>query len=256
MTEVLQGSADGYYYDGYDAAGRVTSGRQITTAAGATQSYSMNYKYDLLAGNLTSQTYPSNKEYRTNFDNAGRVASVSRYNSGVFDKTYVSQFSFAAHGAVAAMTFGNNLVDKTEFNSRLQPTFIKLGTISNPTSLLQLGYTYSTPGQPNNNGNVLTQTITAPTTGGGTATMSQSYDYDAVNRLSTASETGAWSQIRKRQLENQRAELTEYAKTLASDIKKGVLTSKEAIDKFYDKAKELTGKSELSPILWTRNRLC
>jgi len=28
------------------------------------------------------------------------------------------------------------LQDKTKFNSRLQPTFIKLGTTSNPTSLL------------------------------------------------------------------------------------------------------------------------
>jgi len=53
VSEVLQGSTDGYYYDGYDAAGRVTSSHQITTAAGAAQSYSMSYKYDL-AGNLTS----------------------------------------------------------------------------------------------------------------------------------------------------------------------------------------------------------
>ena len=146
------------------------SPRQITTAASAAQSYSMSYKYDL-AGNLTSQTYPSNKEYRTNYDNAGLVASVSRYNTGVFDKTYASQFSYASHGAVAAMTLGNNLVDKTEFNGRLQPTFIKLGTIGNPTSVLQLGYTYNTVGQANNNGNVLTQTITAPKTKSGTGNL-------------------------------------------------------------------------------------
>jgi RHS repeat-associated protein len=55
--------------------------------------------------------------------------------------------------------------------------------------------------------------------------------------------------IRKRKLETQRAQLTEYAKTLAADIKKGKLTSKEAIDKFHDKAMELTGKNTASALL-------
>jgi len=41
----------------------------------------------------------------------------------------------------------------------------------------------------NNNGNVVTQTITI-----GATVMSQSYGYDAVNRLTSATETGAWTQ--------------------------------------------------------------
>jgi RHS repeat-associated protein len=55
--------------------------------------------------------------------------------------------------------------------------------------------------------------------------------------------------IRKRKLEYERALLTQYAKTLAADIKKGKLSSKEAIDKFYDKAMELTGKNAASALL-------
>ena len=160
VSEVLQGTTDGNYYDGYDAAGRVTASHQVTTAGGSAQSYSLSYKYDL-ARNLTSQTYPSNKEYRTNYDNAGRVSGVSRYNTGVFDKSYGSQFSYSAHGAVSAMTLGNNLIEKTAYNERLQPTQIKLGTPGSPSSALQLDYTYNTTGQANNNGNVRTQTITA-----------------------------------------------------------------------------------------------
>ena len=100
--------------------GRVTADRQITTSRTA-NSYSMSYGYDL-AGNLTSQTYPSGKEYRTSYDNAGRVDGVSRYISSVLDKTYASGFSYMPHGAAGSMTLGNNLIEKTTFNGRLQPT--------------------------------------------------------------------------------------------------------------------------------------
>ena len=55
--------------------------------------------------------------------------------------------------------------------------------------------------------------------------------------------------IRKRKLENQRAQLTDYAKDLAADIKKGKLTSKDAIDKFFNKAKDLTGNNTASALL-------
>ncbi len=55
--------------------------------------------------------------------------------------------------------------------------------------------------------------------------------------------------IRKRKLENQRAQLTDYAKELARDIKKGKLSSKDAIDKFFDKAKDLTGNNTASALL-------
>jgi RHS repeat-associated protein len=56
---------------------------------------------------------------------------------------------------------------------------------------LQLDYTYinSNSNIHDNNGNVLTQTITI-----GPTVLSQSYAYDALNRLQTATESGAWTQ--------------------------------------------------------------
>jgi YD repeat-containing protein len=53
--------------------------------------------------------------------------------------------------------------------------------------MLQLDYGYGATNA--NNGNVLTQTITI-----GATVMTQSYSYDALNRLSSASEGPAWSQ--------------------------------------------------------------
>lgn len=47
-------------------------------------------------------------------------------------------------------------------------------------------------------------------------------------------------EIKKRKLEEQRKQLTQYAKDLAKQVKEGKLTSKEAIDKFFAKAQDLT----------------
>jgi len=71
--------------------------------------------------------------------------------------------------------------------ARLQPTAIGLGATQGSSSLLDLSFVYGTTA---NNGNLLTQTITAP----GLAALTQTYSYDNVNRLDVATETPAsWS---------------------------------------------------------------
>jgi hypothetical protein len=71
----------------------------------------------------------------------------------------------------------------------LQPVEIKLGTGSQPESVLKLNYSY---GAADNNGNVKSQTITVPTVGAVTGfTATQSYEYDPLNRLRMAQETSA-----------------------------------------------------------------
>ncbi len=47
--------------------------------------------------------------------------------------------------------------------------------------------------------------------------------------------------IQQRKLENQRAQLADYGRTLVADIKAGKLSSKEAMNRFFDKAMALTG---------------
>ena len=154
------------------------------------QNYGFGYAYDL-AGEMTSETYPSGRVITTAYDASGRISSINGQKAGEGNKTYASQFSYAAHGAVASMALGNNLVEKADFNTRLQPTFIKLGTTSNPTSALQLGYEYTSTCQTANNGNVLKQTITAPG-----LSLTQTYCYDSLNRLASANENSgsSWTQ--------------------------------------------------------------
>jgi RHS repeat-associated protein len=81
------------------------------------------------------------------------------------------------------MRLGNGRFESTQFNSRLQPTQIALGTSATNTSLLKLNYDYGTT---DNNGNVKSQTITVP---GMSHPHIQTYTYDELNRLKSAVET-------------------------------------------------------------------
>lgn len=186
VSVMLHGSTDGNYYDGYDEVGKLTGSHQITDS----QSYSFTYAYNL-AGGMTKEVYPSGREIRTSYDNAGRVAGVKNQASGLYyagaaSSDTANRIQYTAHGAMNVMKLGNGKWEHTGFNGRLQPLQIGLGTSSGDSSLLQLDYTY---GSTNNNGNVQTQTITV-----GATVMSQSYTYDNLNRLWTATEAGAWSQ--------------------------------------------------------------
>jgi hypothetical protein len=99
---------------------------------------------------------------------AGRVTKVEQPNI----KVYADTFVYAAQGAVASLHLSNGLFEHTNFNNRLQPTQIGLGTSARDSSTLKLDYTYGTS---NNNGNLQSQTITTPD-----LTVTQSYTYDAL----------------------------------------------------------------------------
>ena len=98
------------------------------------------------------------------------------------------------------MQLGNGRWESTQFNRRLQPTQIALGTVQNGTDKLKLDFEYGTlntgTGQViagTNNGNIGKQTITVPTeTRGGTTynsfSATQYYIYDSLNRIQIASE--------------------------------------------------------------------
>ena len=187
MAVTYAGTSAGNY-TGYDQLGRVTSSYQQTDS----QNYPFTYGYNL-ASAMTSETYPSGRVVQTEYDPAGRTAGVKNqsatwYYAGAVASDATNRIQYAPHGAVSAMKLGNGKWDHTAFNNRLQPTQIGLGTSGTDSSLLKLDYTYGTT---DNNGNLLTQKITI-----GTTVMTDSFGYDSLNRLISASETGAasWSQ--------------------------------------------------------------
>ena len=185
----ISSSVSATNYTAYDALGRTTAGNQVTDG----QTYSMSYSYN--RANQTSMTYPSGRVITTEYDPAGRMAGVKDQQSGVFyagalgtDAT--NRMQYAAHGAVAVMKLGNGLWEHRDYNSRLQPAFIGLGTSSTDSSTLGLTYNYGTS---NNNGNL--QTVTYA---GGGLSYTQTFGYDQLNRLTTSVESGSsWSQTNK-----------------------------------------------------------
>jgi RHS repeat-associated protein len=181
-------------YTTYDALGRVRGSSQLTDGV----TYPMpDYKYNL-AGALISEQYPSGRIVQTEYDAAGRVAGVKNQATDLYytggDPGVVNNpevISYTASGATLQAKLGNGLWERASFNSRLQPTQLWLGTPTTNTLTLQLDYTYGTD-DTHNNGNVRSQTITAP----GMSAVAQSYTYDKLNRLSTAQEAGqqGWTQ--------------------------------------------------------------
>jgi RHS repeat-associated protein len=188
LVAVNYGGTSAGNYTGYDRLGRANVSVQQTDS----QNYRFTYGYNL-ATEMTTESYPSGRAITTGYDVAGRILQLGGTKTGEQPRTYASQFTYSAHGAVVAMQLGNNKWEHTSFNTRLQPTLIGLGTSSSDSSILRLDYGYGTT---TNNGNVLTQTITAPQIPSGNLVLTQTYTYDALNRLLTAGENGSpsWSQ--------------------------------------------------------------
>jgi RHS repeat-associated protein len=174
-------------YTAYDALGRVTASKQTTQgidyAFGVSNSQP-GYRYNL-GGGLKEMTYPSGRVVTTTYDTAGRAATISG-QKGVTSASYVTAADYAPHGTLTRMDLGNGLRESSAFNSRLQPSSIGSTRISNSAVVLNLALNW---GSTNNNGNLMGQTINA-----GGPVYTQSYTYDALNRLKTAAETGNWSQ--------------------------------------------------------------
>jgi RHS repeat-associated protein len=191
LTQVRSEGSSGitiYNYTAFDNVGRVTAASQTTDGV----TYSMpEYKYDL-AGNITSETYPSGRVVETQYDTAGRVAGIRKSAGDYYaggDPSVANNLNviaYAAHGGMAAERLGNGLWERTDYNNRFQPEHIRLGAAGAENSVLQLDYGYGGTG---NNGNLTNQNITVPASGTqpGLA-AAQVYSYDALNRLESARE--------------------------------------------------------------------
>ncbi len=176
----------------YQWAGKPTSNTQSTNG---TTYPALMYGYDL-ALEQTSLTFPSGRVQTTNYDNGGRVSSATAVYNAI-PTTYSTSYAYFPNGALTNVTLGPSAqVQQYCQNSRLQISGVRLSaahgaTQNNCTSsndLLNLSLTYGAAN--GNNGNLTTEQILKP------LNTSETFTYDAYNRISTASEgTGpAWSQ--------------------------------------------------------------
>ena len=135
-------------------------------------------------------TYPSGRQVNYVLDAADRVTTVQNITG---NGNYAT-LNYKASGAVNAMTTGNGVTQTFSWNDRVQPTGLAV-TGSGQTSLLTLGFFPCASGATScttgNNGNLQSQTIALPG-----LSMTQSYSYDHLSRLTGAAETGGagWTQ--------------------------------------------------------------
>ena len=176
-------------YKSYDALGRVTSMSQ--TIAGHPDTFSFAATY-YLNDALESQTYPSGRMVTYDVDDAGRVEDVSDGTTTYADIPATAGHAYAPDGRLQRMKLGNNLWETRDYHTPGTPTLLKLVTPDEMTMLpgaieqVALGYNYSGTA---NNGNLMSHTITRP---GRTQPWTQTFTYDAANRLETARETGGY----------------------------------------------------------------
>jgi len=187
---VTYGGGSAGTYRGYDQMGRVLRHYQRTD--------SVNYLVEATYyanGSVKNETYPSvpgagdRRVVSYTNDSAGRMASLSSSATSYAPTASVSGVDYASHNGLKAETYGNGLIHAINYNNRLQPSEIKLGTSGTPTSVVGLTYNYGTN---TNNGNV--QSIAYS---GGGLSYTQSFGYDALNRLTTSQEANggtSWSQ--------------------------------------------------------------
>jgi RHS repeat-associated protein len=185
-------------YPVYDERGRILESHQTFTgiaANGEPVKFEFQYSYDL-AGHVTSTELPSGRTIHTAWSSGGRALHVS----GVRGQTMTNYFAsaaapalYAAHGALREAQWGNGLWERWEYlPERLQPWRVRMGSQTQASSRGEWQFAYCEGSWglscASNNGNLVGQQIQP-------ANVTQAYSFDALNRISTASESGGgWSE--------------------------------------------------------------
>jgi RHS repeat-associated protein len=175
----------------FDNLGRALTYQQITDG----QTYISSYQYNL-AGALVSETYPSGRQVKYDYNADGDLSRVWG-QVGQNQRTYANSFSYTASSAVSSMQLGNGRWETAKFNSRLQVTELGLGNSSADASLWKVNLDYGeidVNGNLNtakNSGNIAKQTLTVS---GMPNPLVQTYKYDSLDRLTEAKETSGGTQ--------------------------------------------------------------
>ncbi len=194
LTRVSSSVSDSRYTE-FDIVGRLKQYQQITDGVTYTSKYAYN-----LSGALVEEEYPSGRVVKNVLDATGNFSLVqSKKDTAAGFWNYAQHFTYNAAGAVTKVQLGNGLWETAQLNSRLQSTQLGLGTVATGANLWKVDYefgelqTNGTVDASKNSGNIAQQTLTVPGT-----SFVQSYEYDSLQRLTTAVEkTGSttnWSQ--------------------------------------------------------------
>ena len=192
----------------YDPMGRVQDSWQCTPYnCSSSTIWNLHYNYDL-AGDVTSWTHPAGFTVTNQINSAQQITQISQspYDNASYPQYLATSITYTSFGSIS--TLGNGCVpsgsctqgqDSYDYNNRLQPVRIRLGTSINTAANYCLVYNYYAASNPTscavpaagtgNNGSVMGyyyQDTTNPSLG-----HAATYGYDSLNRLTSAVATGS-----------------------------------------------------------------
>jgi RHS repeat-associated protein len=180
----------------YDTIGRMASVQRTFT--GNSNTYTTSYEYNAI-NQVKSVTYPSLKKVQATYDSRGRLNKLDKYSGTQIQSTYLSGMLYNTAGQVTDYTFGNTVAEHFDYSAdRLQLT--KQTATKSSNILLRLNYNYQAAAGESGTGTTAGNTgqlmgivdlIGQPSQINGQG-RTQSFTYDNVGRLKTATGWGAW----------------------------------------------------------------
>jgi RHS repeat-associated protein len=146
-------------------------------------SYPVTYQYDVTS-RVTQLTYPDSMQILYDYDDLNRITEIKRYIDGQNDEILFDNTQYDVENLLTQFDYGNDIQATYTYDSRDRPLTIDVK--DGVTSLLDLDYTYD------NNSNI-TQLINGwRDTNSTWHSETESYSYDGLDRLTSASCT-FWS---------------------------------------------------------------
>ncbi len=158
----------------YDELGRTAT--TAKTIDGTTSTTTNSYDRQ---NNLTLITHPDTTKQEFTFGTAGRVASVVWRNAAGTATTLVSAVTYAPHGAVDTVTYGNGVSTAYDYDETDLYRLYNKTTTKGGTQFQDFTYTYDPSGN-------ITAIVDAPTI---YAQVSHVMTYDDLHRLTQAAAT-------------------------------------------------------------------
>jgi RHS repeat-associated protein len=163
----------------YDCWNRLTS----ETRHISQDTLAVTYLYDV-ANRLTKLTYPDNTQILYSYDDLNRITEIKRYVDGENDEILLDNVQYNTESLLIQFDFGNDLRSTFTYDSRHR--FLTIDLKDGETSYLDLDYTYD------NNSNIIQLTNGWKDTTSTWHSQTESYNYDGLDRLTSAS-CNSWS---------------------------------------------------------------
>jgi RHS repeat-associated protein len=170
LTSLTDQAGSGSY--NYDALGRISSEQR--TIAGITKALSYTYNLD---NSVASLTYPSGAVVTYTPIAAGQMLSAIDTGNRI---SYVTGATYAPDNQLTGFVNGNTITNSFSYNTRLQP--VQMTAVSSSQTVFSLEYNFHLGA--GDNGNVWGIVNDRD------STRSQSFTYDALNRLTSAQNAG------------------------------------------------------------------